>query len=129
MYLGYAPHTPIVLVGTKLDLRNDSSTLDQLAEKNQRPITQSQGEYLAHICSAKIYLECSSMLNFNIRNVFEHAIAIHNSYEERYHHSLSYGRRILSNKLHSCSWFDTLFCCTTGTKKSHRKNNHDRYSM
>jgi hypothetical protein len=69
--LGCAPRVPIVLVGTKLDLRNDPSTLDQLADKNQRPITQSQGEYLARVCSARVYLECSSMLNFNVRNVFQ----------------------------------------------------------
>ncbi|CAF3520988.1 unnamed protein product [Rotaria sp. Silwood1] len=125
----YASRVPIILVGTKLDLRNDPSTVDQLAEKNQRPISQSQGEYLAHVCSAKVYLECSSMLNFNVRNVFEQAIEIHNSYEERYRHSLSNGRRILSDKLHSCSWFNTLFCCTTDSKKSHRKNNHDCYTV
>ena len=69
------------------------------------------------------------MLNFNVRNVFDHAIDIHNSYQERYRHGLSNGRRILSDKLHSCSWFGTLFCCTIYTKKSHRKNKHDRYTV
>jgi hypothetical protein len=119
--LGYAPRIPIVLVGTKLDLRNDPSTLEQLAEKNQRPITQSQGEYLARICSAKAYLECSSMLNFNIRNVFEQAIEIHNSYEQRSRHGIHHGRRILSGKFHSCSWFGSLFCCTKGSRTSSSK--------
>ena len=118
MSSGYAPRIPIVLVGTKLDLRNDPSTLEQLSEKNQRPITQSQGEYLARICSAKAYLECSSMLNFNIRNVFERAIEIHNSYEQRSRHSLHHGRRILSGKFHSCSWFGSLVCCTKGSRTS-----------
>ncbi|CAF1322808.1 unnamed protein product [Adineta steineri] len=125
----YAPRVPIILVGTKLDLRNDQSTLDQLAEKNQQPISQSQGDYLAHVCSAKVYLECSSMLNYNVRNVFEQAIDIHNSYEERYCNRLSNGRRILSDKLHSCSWFQTLFCCTKGLRKSQRKNHRDRYTV
>jgi GTPase SAR1 family protein len=126
-----------VLVGTKLDLRNDPSTLDQLAEKNQRPITQSQGEYLARMCSAKAYIECSSMLNFNIRNVFEQAIEIHNSYEQRYRHGLNGGRRILSDKFHSCSWFGSLLCCTNGSKTSSsskkssrtKKTNQNRYTM
>lgn len=127
--LGYAPRVPIILVGTKLDLRNDPSTLDQLAEKNQRPISQSQGEYLAHVCSAKVYLECSSMLNFNVRNVFERAIEIHNTYEERYHHSFGSGRRLLSDKFHSCSWFSSLFCCTTGSNNSQKKNNHDFHTV
>lgn len=130
----YAPRVPIILVGTKLDLRNDPSTLDQLAEKNQRPITQSQGEYLARICSAKAYLECSSMLNVNIRNVFEQAIETHISFEQRHRHGISNGRRILSAKLHSCSWLGSLVCCTNGSKTSSskkslrtKKDKHNRY--
>lgn len=124
---GYAPRVPIVLVGTKLDLRNDPNTLEQLAEKHQRPITQSQGEYLANLCSAKIYLECSSMLNFNVRNVFDQAIAIHNCNQERSRHTLSNGRRIFAEKIHSCTWFGTLLCCTrTANKKSQQQ---DRYTV
>lgn len=110
--LGFAPRVPIVLVGTKLDLRNDPTTLQQLAEKNQRPITQAQGECLAKMCAAQVYLECSSMLNFNVRNVFEQAIQSHIAFEERNRHSLSHGRRILSNKLPSCSWLGSFLCCT-----------------
>ena len=124
--LGCAPRVPIILVGTKLDLRNDPSTLEQLAEKNQRSISQSQGEYLAHVCSACIYLECSSMLNFNVRDVFQHAIKIHNSSQDRYRH----GRRILSNKFHSCSWLGSFFCCTAGSKKSQSNiDNHECYTV
>lgn len=121
MPLGYAPRVPIVLAGTKLDLRNDPSTLEQLAEKNQRPITQAQGEYLARICSAKAYIECSSMLNFNIRNVFEKAIEIYVSCEQRNRHGISNGRRILSAKIHSCSWFNSLVCCTNGSRTASKK--------
>jgi GTPase SAR1 family protein len=134
-HLGYAPRVPIVLVGTKLDLRNDPSTLEQLSEKNQRPITQSQGEYLARICSAKVYLECSSMLNFNVRNVFEQAIQIHNFHEQRSRHGINHSRRILSSKFHSCSWFGSLLCCTNGSRSSSKKNtrikkdNQNRYTM
>lgn len=133
--LGFAPRVPIVLVGTKVDLRNDPLTLEQLAEKNQRPISQSQGEYLAHVCSAEIYLECSSMLNFNVRNVFQQAIEIHCTAEERSRHAFSHGRRILSRKFHSCSWLGSLFCCTTtstssSSKKSQSTNNRsDCYTV
>ena len=105
------------MVGTKLDLRNDPSTLEQLAEKNQRPITQLQGEYLARLCAAKVYLECSSMLNFNIRNVFEQAIESHIAFEKQNRHSLSHGGRILSNKLPSCSWLGSFLCCTRSSNK------------
>lgn len=69
------------------------------------------------------------MLNFNVRNVFEQAIEIHNAYQERYYHGLNSGRRILSDKFHSFSWFGTLFCCTIGSKKSNRKNRRDCYAV
>ncbi len=58
------------------------------------------------------------MLNFNIRNVFEQAIQIHISYEQRSRHGIYNGRRILSAKFHSCSWFGSLLCCTNGTRTS-----------
>ena len=128
--LGYAPHVPIILVGTKIDLRDDRSTCRQLAEKNQRPLTPSEGEYLARLCSARAYLECSSVLNFNIRNVFEQAIEVHLTHELRTKH----GRRILSEKLHSCSWLDSLLCCTSGgeqrrSSSKERRAKVNRYAI
>lgn len=131
--LGFAPRVPIVLVGTKVDLRTDPLTLEQLAEKNQRPINQTQGEYLAHICSAEIYVECSSMLNLNVRNVFQQAIDIHCNSDERTRQRLTDRRGILSRKFQSCSWWSSLFCCTTTTTKKKRSqsinNRSDCYSV
>lgn len=57
------------------------------------------------------------MLNFNVRNVFDQAIAIHNDIHERTRHK----NRIFSSKISSCSWLGTLFCCTTMSKKSHEQ--------
>jgi Ras-related C3 botulinum toxin substrate 1 len=36
------PNTPIILVGTKEDLRDDKSTLEKLDMKKMRPVTQEQ---------------------------------------------------------------------------------------
>jgi len=77
------------------------------------------------------------MLNFNVRNVFEQAIEIHNSYEQRYRHGITNGRRILSSKFHSCSWFGSLLCCTSGSRTSSsskkntptKKDKQNRYTM
>jgi len=38
--------TPIYLVGTKTDLREDPAILAELAQKNMEPITAAQGRYL-----------------------------------------------------------------------------------
>ena len=69
------------------------------------------------------------MLNFNIRNVFEQAIQIHLSHEQYLRHRLTHGRRILTGKLHSCSWFGSLFCCTNTTISRKNKDKHNRYTM
>ena len=37
-----APGTPIILVGTKLDLRDDPLQLDKLRERRQAPIQYAQ---------------------------------------------------------------------------------------
>ena len=66
-----------------------------------------------------------------LRNVFEQAIEIHNSYEQRSRHGIHHGRRILSGKFHSCSWFGSLLCCTNNSKKSTRtrKDKQNRYTV
>jgi len=105
----YASKVPIILVGTKIDLRSDLSTVEQLTKKSQKPITQNQGEYLARLCNAKRYIECSSMLNFNIRDVFDSAVHIHQMQARR-----------ISTKL-NCSWIGGLLCCGK-TRRKQRRN-------
>jgi Ras-related C3 botulinum toxin substrate 1 len=39
----HCPNTPIILVGTKLDLRDDKETIEKLKEKKSSPITFPQG--------------------------------------------------------------------------------------
>lgn len=43
----HCPSTPIILVGTKLDLRDDKDTIERLKEKKLAPITYPQGLALA----------------------------------------------------------------------------------
>lgn len=38
----HSPSTPIILVGTKLDLREDKETIEKLKEKKLAPITYPQ---------------------------------------------------------------------------------------
>jgi Ras-related C3 botulinum toxin substrate 1 len=49
------------LVGTKLDLREDTDTIDKLREKRMSPITYSQGLQMAKDIGAVKYLECSAL--------------------------------------------------------------------
>lgn len=43
----HCPNTPIILVGTKLDLRDDKETIEKLREKKLSPITYPQGLAMA----------------------------------------------------------------------------------
>uniref|UniRef100_A0A8D1QXT6 small monomeric GTPase n=2 Tax=Sus scrofa TaxID=9823 RepID=A0A8D1QXT6_PIG len=43
----HCPNTPIILVGTKLDLRDDKDTIEKLKEKKLTPITYPQGLAMA----------------------------------------------------------------------------------
>lgn len=43
----HCPNTPIILVGTKLDLRDDKDTIERLRDKKLSPITYPQGLAMA----------------------------------------------------------------------------------
>lgn len=53
--------TPFLLVGTQIDLRDESGTLEKLAKNKQKPITMEQGEKLAKELKAVKYVECSAL--------------------------------------------------------------------
>ncbi|KAB2040874.1 hypothetical protein ES319_D02G112600v1 [Gossypium barbadense] len=54
----YAPGVPIVLVGTKLDLRDDSQYLAD--HPSALPISTAQGEELKKQIESSSYIECSA---------------------------------------------------------------------
>ena len=56
----HAPTTPIILVGTKLDLREDPVTLQRLKERRFAPISYPMGAACARDVGAVKYLEASS---------------------------------------------------------------------
>ncbi|KAG8070585.1 hypothetical protein GUJ93_ZPchr0006g44758 [Zizania palustris] len=68
----YAPNVPIVLVGTKLDLREDKQFF--LDHPGLAPISTAQGEELKRMIDAAAYIECSSKTQQNVKSVFDSAI-------------------------------------------------------
>ncbi len=70
----HCPNTPIILVGTKLDLRDNKETIEKLKEKRLAPITYPQGlQMMQEIRSVK-YLECSALTQKGLKQVFDEAI-------------------------------------------------------
>lgn len=70
----HAPGVPIILVGTKLDLRDDPLTLQRLKERRFAPVTYAQGSQMAKEIGAVKYLEASSLTQKGLKNVFDEAI-------------------------------------------------------
>jgi Ras-related C3 botulinum toxin substrate 1 len=57
----HCPSTPLILVGTKVDLREDPSTVEKLQAKKQAPITYEGALQMASEISAAKYMECSAI--------------------------------------------------------------------
>ena len=71
----YAPGTPILLAGLKLDMRTDPNVLTRLKERNENPITFEEGSNLAKEIGATKFIECSALTQENLQNVFMEAIS------------------------------------------------------
>ena len=65
---------PIILVGTKLDLRDDEGTKESLRQKKMAPIQYEQAVMVAKEIKAQKYLECSALTQRNLKSVFDEAI-------------------------------------------------------
>lgn len=65
--------TPLILVGTKTDLRRDDQTKRMLSAQGQTPISAEQGSSVAKEIRAK-YIECSAKTGDGVRDVFNLAL-------------------------------------------------------
>lgn len=70
--LHHCPEATTMLVGTKIDLREDKDTLAGL--KGEKLPTLENGEALAKEINAIKYLECSALTQQGLKQVFESAI-------------------------------------------------------
>ncbi|ANB15191.1 Rho family GTPase RHO1 [Sugiyamaella lignohabitans] len=71
--LHFCQGIPIILVGCKVDLRDDPRTIEELSRSSQRPVASSEGQAVADKIGAIKYLECSAKNQTGVREVFEHA--------------------------------------------------------
>lgn len=70
----HCPGIPFVLVGTKLDMRDDPQAIDDLSNKGQQPITYQQGVQMAKEVGAIKYIECSAKSRRGLKNAFDEAM-------------------------------------------------------
>ncbi|ESO93563.1 hypothetical protein LOTGIDRAFT_150227 [Lottia gigantea] len=72
----HSPKTPIVLVGTQGDLRNDVQILIELARYKEAPVSEEEATVLADYIGAMQYVECSALTQKNLKEVFDTAILV-----------------------------------------------------
>jgi Ras-related C3 botulinum toxin substrate 1 len=63
----YCPDVPLILVGTKLDLREDAATISKLQALGQAPVSTAKGQELASKINAFKYMECSAMTQLGLK--------------------------------------------------------------
>jgi len=61
----HVPEATFLLVGTKMDLRNDQEVLKKVSQ----PITKEEGAALAKELGARNYVECSALTQDGLKNV------------------------------------------------------------
>eukprot|EP00761_Pharyngomonas_kirbyi_P007605 gb/GECH01007615.1/.p1 GENE.gb/GECH01007615.1/~~gb/GECH01007615.1/.p1 ORF type:complete len:199 (+),score=52.58 gb/GECH01007615.1/:1-597(+) len=70
----HAPDVPFLLVGNKLDLRDDSKTVKSMEERGMKPLATEEGIKMTKEVGAKFYLECSAKTQQGVKDVFQTAI-------------------------------------------------------
>jgi len=70
----HCPGAPVILVGTKIDLRDDKDLVEQLKSKGHSPIEFTQGVQKAKEIGCVKYLESSAKTQKGLKNVFEEAV-------------------------------------------------------
>jgi Ras-related C3 botulinum toxin substrate 1 len=72
----HAPKTPYVLLGTKLELRNDKNAISKLKRKKLNMVTTEEAMELSVEIGAQGSFECSSLTKAGLKEVFDHAIRV-----------------------------------------------------
>jgi len=70
----HAPDVPVILVGTKADLRGDHSMQSTLAAKHLHMVTPEEAQARARDIGGLAYYECSALTQEGLKTVFDEAI-------------------------------------------------------
>lgn len=105
------PLTPVLLVGTQCDLRQDVKVLIELARRREQPVPEQDARALADKIGAVTYVECSALTQKNLKDVFDAAISAGLRQSER---RARRERKVLSTadkmKMLSKAWWKKYVC-------------------
>jgi len=71
-----SPRPPIILVGTKADLKGNATAIASLTSANEEPIATEMGEQMKQEIGALRYLECSALTQEGLARVFDEAVRL-----------------------------------------------------
>lgn len=66
---GFCKFAPFILVGTKIDLREDVKIIEKLSQKELTPISYEMGKQFANEMGASDYFEISAKLNIGLNEL------------------------------------------------------------
>ncbi|XP_055865517.1 ras-related protein ced-10-like isoform X1 [Biomphalaria glabrata] len=66
----HCPYAPIILIGTKLDMRQDKTKQND----PKKIVSRSEGEKISKSIKAVKYLECSALTQEGLKEVFDEAV-------------------------------------------------------
>lgn len=69
-----SPTSAFIIVGTQIDLREDEKVRQKLQKRRQKPITAEDGIKFAKRANADCYVECSSLTQQGLKDVFDEAM-------------------------------------------------------
>ena len=72
----HCPNVPILLIGTKIDLRTDEESIKRLNDLGLEAISTAQGMEMSKEIGAKQYMECSALESIGVQSIFDEAIQI-----------------------------------------------------
>eukprot|EP01013_Petalomonas_cantuscygni_P023347 TRINITY_DN44779_c0_g1_i1.p1 TRINITY_DN44779_c0_g1~~TRINITY_DN44779_c0_g1_i1.p1 ORF type:complete len:209 (+),score=38.59 TRINITY_DN44779_c0_g1_i1:155-781(+) len=70
----HSPRAKVILVGTKLDLRDDPAYVANLRAKGAAPVSAEDGRAAAKRCGAAEYMETSSLKDLYVKQTFDAAL-------------------------------------------------------
>jgi len=70
----HCPQASLILVGNKVDLREDADFLEKMKASRKKIISTEDGEKLAKEIKAVKYMECSAKTQQGLKEVFEEAV-------------------------------------------------------
>jgi small GTP-binding protein len=122
------PSSLVILVSLCIDLRTNNNSNNSQPDLITPPmITTRQGSELARRLNCNAFIECSSMLRFHVREVFECAIDV---FERDYQ---QYSNQYWNNNNNQCHrWLCCLMCCSSKKQQQQKKKTKtpksDQYS-